>query len=192
VSTEENLLLKLGVLVIDMVKDTFVKGYPIAPYARELIPVINRLTRWARNLNIPVIFACDSFLKNDFIFQGRMKPHSLRGTDGAMVTEELERSGADIFLPKRRFSAFFKTDLDQSLRMWGVDTVAIAGVSTNVCVLSTALDALSNDFNAIIVADACAAQSQIVHAATLNNYQNTPLYPLFRILNCDELIQLHF
>lgn len=183
--------MKLAVVVIDMVKDTLSKEYPITPHARAIIPPINRVTQWARSMNIPVVFACDSFLEGDFIFQGRMKPHSLRGTDGAMVFEGLERHDGDIFLPKRRFSAFFKTDLDQSLRMWGVDTVALAGIATNFCVLSTAFDALSNDFSAIILADACAAHNPVVHAATLNNYQNTPLYPLFRILNCDELIHLY-
>jgi nicotinamidase/pyrazinamidase len=183
--------LKLALIVIDMVKDTLSNAYPITPHARAIIPAINRITRWARRMDMPVVFACDSFLREDFIFQGRMKPHSLRGTQGAMVYEELERAEGDVFLPKRRFSAFYKTDLDQSLRTWGVDTVALAGIATNFCVLSTAFDALSNDFSAIILADACAAHSLAVHAATLENYKNTPLYPLFRILSCDELIQVY-
>jgi nicotinamidase/pyrazinamidase len=179
-----------AILVIDMLKDTFTKNYPIAPYARQIIPAINRLTQWARNLNIPIIFACDSFLERDFIFKGRMKPHSLRGTDGALVIDELEKDNADILLPKRRFSAFFKTDLDQTLHVWGIDTVALTGIATNFCVLNTAFDALSHDFSVIIVADACAAHSPDVHASTLKNYEHTPLYPLFRILNCDELMHL--
>ena len=55
---------------------------------------------------------------------------------------ELDRLPRDMVLPKRRFSAFFKTDLDQTLRTLDVDTVLVGGISTNFCVLTTALDAV--------------------------------------------------
>jgi len=62
-------------------------------------------------------------MKGDFIFNGKMKSHSIRGTEGAEVVADLNPEPTDIILPKRRFSAFFKTDLDQTLRLLGVDTL---------------------------------------------------------------------
>jgi len=68
-----------------------------------------------------------------------MKPHSLAGTEGAEVIDELDRKEEDLWLPKPRFSAFFKTDLDQWLRKREITLCAVAGIATNVCVLTTVI-----------------------------------------------------
>ncbi len=180
--------MKAAVLVIDMVKDTFLEDdpYPITPQALAIVPCINAVCTRARGLGFPVIFACDSFLAEDFIFKGKMKPHSLRGTDGSLVHEGLSQEPGDVYLPKRRFSAFFKTDLDQTLRAWEVDSVLVCGIATNFCVLATALDAICNDFKTVIVEDATAAHSAKVHAQTLDLYRKNPLFPLLRVLPAAE------
>lgn len=181
--------MKLAILIIDMVQDTFDERYPITKHAQSIVPAVNRLNQWARDSQFPVIFSCDSFLEGDFLFQGRMKPHSIRGTKGALVARELHQEPEDTFLPKRRFSAFFKTDLDQTLRLWGVDTVAVAGISTQFCVLATIFDALCNDFRAILVEDACAAADPVIHRNVVDHYRRSPLYPLLQVMTCDQLIE---
>ena len=180
-----------AIIIVDMLKDSFREEHqlPITKEAKPIIPRINRLLKRARELGIPIIFACDSFLPEDFIFRGKMKPHSLRGTEGAEVIDELDKEEGDVILPKRRFSAFFKTDLDQTLRTWAVDTVAVGGIATNVCVLMTAMDALCHDFASIILEDCCAAHKREVHETTLDNYRKFPLYPLFRIMTSKEFLR---
>jgi nicotinamidase-related amidase len=180
-----------AIIIVDMVKDSFREEHqlPITQEAQPIIPRINHLLQQGRALGIPIIFACDSFLPDDFIFKGRMNPHSLRGTEGAEVTDQLEVQEGDIILPKRRFSAFFKTDLDQTLRTWHVDTVAVAGITTNVCVLMTAMDALCHDFSAILLEDCSAAHKREVHKTTIENYRKFALYPLFRIMTAEEFLE---
>jgi nicotinamidase-related amidase len=112
----------------------------------------------------------------------------LRGTPGAEPIDELDRAESDMVLPKRRFSAFFKTDLDQTLRTRAVDTVVVCGIATHVCVLTTALDAVCHDFGSIIVEDATASYDATVHAHTLDLYRKSPLHPLLRILTTAELL----
>jgi nicotinamidase-related amidase len=177
-----------AIIVVDMLKDSFKKDTLIKKEGVQIIPHIRRLLDHGRNREWPIIFACDSFLEGDFIFQGRMKPHSIRGTRGAEVIEDLNPLATDSILHKRRFSAFFKTDLDQTLRTRAVDTVVITGISTHVCVLMTALDALSHDFRSIIIEDCCAAHKKEVHQAVLDLYRDFPLYPLFRILSLEEFL----
>lgn len=179
-----------AIIVVDMLRDAIgaQRGYAIAPLAMAIVPAINRVTSWARARGWPVVFACDSFLPDDFIFGGKMKPHSLRGTPGAELIDELEREPGDHILPKRRFSAFFKTDLDQSLRTWGVDTAVVCGISTHFCVLTTVMDALCHDFAAVLLEDATAAPSVETHRRTLANYRRNPLYPLLRVMTVEELI----
>ncbi len=181
--------MKPAVIVVDMVNDN-VHGkehWPITDAARAIIPGINRLLDRAHARGWPVVFACDAFLPDDFIFGGRMKPHSLRGTPGAEPVPELHRLDGDLFLPKPRFSAFFETDLDRTLRAAGVDTVMVCGISTNFCVLTTALDALQHDLATVIVEDCCAAARQQLHRAALSCYRKNPLAPLFQVLTLNQL-----
>ncbi|HET6459766.1 MAG TPA: isochorismatase family cysteine hydrolase [Syntrophales bacterium] len=183
--------MKPAIVVVDMLKDSLEAqpGFPITPLARAVCPNINRLTEFARRRVMPVIFSMDSFLKGDFIFRGKMQERSIRGTRDAEVTGLLIQAPSDIYSPKRRFSAFYKTDLDQILRLHGVDTVAICGISTHWCVLVTALDALSNDFQAYILEDCCAAFTREIHETVLNLYRDNPLYPLFKIMTSVEFMK---
>lgn len=180
-----------AIIIVDMVTDSFREEHrlPITEEAKPIIPRINHLLQRGRGLRIPIIFACDSFLPDDFIFKGKMKQHSLRGTEGAEVTDLLDVQESDLILPKRRFSAFFKTDLDLTLRTWGVDTVVVGGITTNVCVLMTAMDALCHDLRSILLEDCCAAHKREVHETTLENYRKFALYPLFRIMTSEEFLQ---
>ncbi len=175
--------MRAAVVVVDMLADNLKTGEHGA-MEREgmaLVPGLRDLLDGCRGRGVPVVYANDSFLPGDALFGGRMRPHSLRGTDGARVIEELAPQPGDLEVPKRRFSAFFKTDLDQTLRTWGVDTVAVCGIATPFCVLSTALDAVSHDFRAVILEDVSAAHKAEVHRACLDLYRKNPLWPLLRI-----------
>jgi len=183
--------MKPAVIVVDMLKDNL-KESPRNPYlqeGRDIIPNLQRLLEESRKREFPIIFACDSFLKDDFIFKGRMKVHSLRGTKGSEVVDDLKPAPTDIILPKRRFSAFFKTDLDQTLRTLGVDTIILTGITTEVCVLITVMDGLSHDFSAIILEDCSASRKKEFHQGCLNLYRDFALYPLLRIMTLDEFLK---
>ena len=117
-----------------------------------------------------------------------MKPHALRGTPGAAVLADLEPQPDDIILPKRRFSAFFKTDLDQTLRTMRVDTVAVGGINTHFCVIATALDALSHDFYTVILEDLSAAYKREIHESFMTAYRRSAIYPIFRIGTSQEFL----
>lgn len=177
-----------ALIIVDMVKDNvdLNSDGPMDQEAAKIVPVLKELSRAFRKQGHRVVFACDSFMENDFIFGGRMKPHAIRGTGGDAPLDELEMQPGDLFVPKRRMSSFYKTDLDQTLRTWGVDTVYVCGIVTNVCVLLTAMDAVQNDFRAVIVSDACACHKPEIHEATLKLYEGFVLAPLFRIMTSTE------
>ncbi len=179
-----------ALLIIDMVKDNFKedKNLPITPFAKKIIEPINRLSGFFRQNNWPVIFSTDAFHETDFIFSGRLHPHSLAGTEGAEVVESLVREEQDFWLPKPRFSAFFKTGLETWLHERKVTLCAVAGIATPFCVLSTALDALCHDFKAILLEDCSTASSVEQHQQTLNTYRRNPLFPLFKVMASPELM----
>ena len=181
---------KPALLIIDMVKDNFIesRNLPITPLARQIINPINNLISVFRRQKWPVVFSTDAFHKEDFIFKGSMKPHSLAETTGAEVIDELDRKEEDFWLPKPRFSAFFKTGLDQWLRKKKITLCAIAGIATNVCVLTTVLDAVCHDFKGVLLEDCTASFSESIHEQTLNIYRRNPLYPLLKIVSSSELV----
>lgn len=183
--------MKSAVIVVDMLFDNLKTGKHAA-MEREGMQIVPRLQKFlddCRGRGIPIIFANDSFLPEDSVFQGRIEAHAIRGTPGAEVIEELGPMPGDTVLPKRRFSAFFKTDLDQTLRLWEVDTVAVCGITTPVCVLSTALDAVANDFKAVLLSDVSAAHKREVHEVCLGLYRRSALTPLLRVQEAKEFLE---
>jgi len=181
---------RVALLVIDMVKDYFDPDHrlPITGPAMKIIEPINNLARAVRAAGGLVVFATDSFRQEDFIFTGRLQPHAIVGTRGAEVIDELERRPEDIWLPKPRFSAFFGTDLAGRLKKNKISVCAVAGIATHICVLTSALDAVCNDFKAILVEDCTAAYPEFIHTNTLDNYRRNPLQPLLEVAISDDLV----
>ena len=76
-----------------------------------------------------------------------------------------------------------------TLRLLQIDTVAVTGIATHFCVLTTALDALCHDFRAVILEDCSAAPTPEMHQRTLDNYRRNPLYPLLRVMDSDVFLK---
>jgi ureidoacrylate peracid hydrolase len=76
------------------------------------------------------------------------------GWDYALVDDLPARPG-DIVIPKTRYSGFFNTNMDSTLRARGVRTLVFCGVATNVCVESSLRDAFHLEYFPILLEDAC-------------------------------------
>lgn len=179
-----------AMVIVDMIKDNVgtEKHHRVSREAREIIPQLQRFIDFSREAGIPIIYANDSFLRGDFIFQGRLSEHAIRGTEGTRVIDEIAPKDGDYVMEKLRFSAFFRTDLDQVLRRKGIDTVLVAGISTVWCVLLTAADAVANDFSTIILEDLTACHDKEIKRQVMDVYRNFALYPLFRIASSDSFL----
>ncbi len=129
-----------------------------------------------------VVFAIDAHKEGD-AFHPETKlypPHNIVGTSGRDLYGEL----ADVYkqhkdkenvyyFDKTRYSAFSGTDLEIRLRERGIEEIHIVGVSTDICVLHTAVDAYNKGFKIIIHKDACASFSQVGHEWALDHFKNS-------------------
>lgn len=179
-----------ALIVVDMIKDNIgihISDSKSGEFAK-IIPNLQRLLMECRRRGIPVIFANDSFMEGDLLFKGRMKPHAIRGTPGVEVINELTPEPGDTVLEKRRMSAFFKTDLDITLRLWKVDTIIVVGISTIACVYLTAMDGFSYDLKVIILEDCCATHDPEIHEMFIKALKKMPSAPLIRILKMDNFL----
>ncbi|MGD2037338.1 MAG: isochorismatase family cysteine hydrolase [Desulfobacterales bacterium] len=179
-----------ALLIIDMVKDNFIesRNLSITPFALSIIQPLNKLIDVFRGQKWPIVFSTDAFHADDFIFKGRMQPHSLSGTEGAEVVDALDMQDDDLWQPKPRFSAFFNTGLENRLRDRGVSLCAVGGLATHICVLTTVLDAICHDFKTVLLEDCSAASSKQIHEQTLDNYRRNALYPLLRVAKSTDLV----
>ncbi len=75
----------------------------------------------------------------------------------------------DAVVVKHRYSAFVGTRLPVVLRTLARPTFVVAGVTTNVCVESTARDACMRDYHVVLVEDCAAALSTPEHDAAVHN-----------------------
>src|SRR4030066_304174 len=92
----------------------------------------------------------------------------------------------DEVLPKKRYSAFYETDLDSILRSRGIQDLIISGVMTNLCCETTARDAFMKDYRVFFLIDGTATRKSELHLATLKNLGFGFAY----LITCDELIQM--
>jgi len=130
--------MRRALLVIDMIEDFAHEGGALYCGASMagIIPVIQRELERARGAGEPVVYLTDSHLPDDAEFQ-TFPPHAVVGTRGAEIVPELAPHAGDVVIPKRRYSGFFGTDLDITLRERGVDTLRLVGDCTNICVFFT-------------------------------------------------------
>ncbi|MGA2514736.1 MAG: isochorismatase family protein [Candidatus Limnocylindrales bacterium] len=83
------------------------------------------------------------------------------------MVSELGPEPSDLVITKRQWGAFYGIELDLQLRRRGIDTIFLAGISTNVGVESTARDAYERGYEQVFVEDAMAARSADEHEHTV-------------------------
>lgn len=91
------------------------------------------------------------------------KPVVEGGSWEAQIIDELAPIEGDYLIPKFRWSAFYQTYLDLALRSRGIDTIILAGGSTDVGVASTGYSARDMDYNVIYASDACTSPEKDNH-----------------------------
>ena len=103
-----------------------------------------------------VVHAAEKHRPDFADFEWKKLPvHHLEDAHDAAFFGEFRPAGPnETTVYKRRFSAFFATDLALFLAEQQVTRVIIAGVKTNVCIRATAQDAFANGFEPIIAREA--------------------------------------
>lgn len=109
------------------------------------------------------------------------------GDAGARVATELTPNhNEDVMIYKHRWSAFFQTSLELALRTRGIDTILLAGLSTDVGVASTAFAARDLDFALVVVRDACYSSRGPNHDLFMDR-----VFPrMGRVMTVDQTIAL--
>jgi nicotinamidase-related amidase len=175
---------RTALLLIDMQVDFASPDGAMAERGADLDDVpaalaqAQRLADAARTVKVPVIFVrlishpgSESKVAREASQRhGDEAPLCAEGTPGADFFGPQPKPGEAI-ISKSRFNAFAGTGLAGQLHGQGIDTLVLAGLTTECCVAATAWAAFELDFHVFIAADACAAYEEDLHFSTLEALQ---------------------
>lgn len=166
-------------IVVDIQKSAFVevdsskkRNIPHMPDYGDRMRKARGVIDKAHECDIPVVFV-QEIHRADLVDFGRELDgsediHCLDNNPNTEVAkEEMGFQPRDYLIPKRRYSAFFGTDLEILLRGLKADTLLLCGGLTDVCVHYTYVDAHQSDYFCRVIEDCVAGSSEEAHEASL-------------------------
>ncbi|PIX35404.1 MAG: nicotinamidase [Candidatus Infernicultor aquiphilus] len=160
-------------LVIDMLND-FIKEdgklYIGDSGGKIILPIQKEIENFRKEKDL-IFYICDYHRPDDKEFN-LFPPHCISGTKGAEIIKELVPFKNDFIIYKRRFSGFFQTDLDISLREEEILELELVGVCTNICVLYTAASARMLNYKVTVLKDAVASFDEQAHNFALKQMKD--------------------
>jgi nicotinate phosphoribosyltransferase len=160
-----------AVLVVDMLRGFLEEGNPLYCGARacRIIPNIQGLLERELAQGSRVFFICDHHDLDDPEFQ-MFPPHCVEGTAEAEVIPALARYPGEV-IPKKRYSAFFGTDLDEHLKQLNPEKLIVCGVCTDICVCHTVANARNRDYQVEVPVDCVASFDEKAHHFALEHME---------------------
>jgi maleamate amidohydrolase len=146
-----------ALLLVDVTNSFFREGMPnFYPAAAQVIEPLRRLLAAARAAQRIVVHAIEQHYPGFDDYEWRKLPrHHFIGDVDAAFFEGFGPAGPrEIVVGKRRYSAFFATDLALFLHEQKIERVIIAGVKANVCIRATAQDAFASGFDVVVPREA--------------------------------------
>ena len=164
---------KSALLVIDAQVEATAEdqGTLTAVGSTDAVERVLDLLEAARRARLPIVFTQEVHRKELVDFgrelDGVEPVHCLEGTPGVELRPEVRPRDGEWLIQKRRYSAFFATDLDLLLRGLGVETLIVCGFLTDVCVHYSCVDAHQRDYHVYVARDATAGSSLAASEAAL-------------------------
>lgn len=165
-----------AVLVVD-IQEVFVRIPTLYPPVEEVLPRLHRFIHEARSagglvvviqIAIPPELYSENWKRQ---YTDRLRPLPddwlAPGSEDVALHPGFEPQAGDVLITKPRYSAFIGTSLEAILHSNGIRTVIAAGLTTDVCVGSTARDAFQRDFTTITLADCTAEGGREQHEVGL-------------------------
>lgn len=169
---------KSALIVIDM-EQGFVEAASAhcIHTAKATVPACSKAIATARAKGIPVFFVnrvyradgsdVEAVRYHSWIAGGKAMTPGSTGPCSCTMPEAMLPQRGDYTIWKPRWSAFFQTELDLILRRLRVDTVILIGTTTPNCVRTTCYDAVSLDYNVIILPECCSSQTEEIQRVNL-------------------------
>ncbi|HRE52759.1 MAG TPA: cysteine hydrolase [Flavitalea sp.] len=177
-----------ALLIVDMQNDFVRVGAPMeVPDARATIAQHKQLIAFCRKAGIPVIYT--RFLSGPhptlvWNWSPKLAPPTMacrkghnryyedikKSVDCADIIEEIYPKQGDHIIDKFGYGAFYSTNLDNTLRSLGVESLILTGTVTQICVEETGREAFHHGYKTTLITDAVSSYMPDLHAAAIKNF----------------------
>ncbi|UCG06673.1 MAG: cysteine hydrolase [Desulfobacterales bacterium] len=156
---------------------TDLSNYRFERVENVVLPTIKRLLAFFRENQLAVIYLTMGSRSKDY---SDALPHlkalfrssnNYVGSSQHRILEEIQPKEEELVIHKTTIGAFSSTNLDSLLWSKGLTYLVFTGVSTNMCVETTARDAADRGFRCVLIEDGCGASAQNYHDAAMTNFQ---------------------
>ena len=167
-------------------------GLDVAPL-QKAIPGCVALAEAARRAGVPVIHVHTTWRPDyrdaGLIWNELKRPMRdtgalVAGSFDALIVDELTPEPADFVVVKHRYSAFYGTDLEVLLSSLWIMSVVVCGVTTNICIETTARDAAQRNYRTYVPRDATAEVDPEKHDHALSTLE----YAFCRVVGVDDVV----
>ena len=155
-----------AVVVLDMTRDSIAPEARAVEMRKAILPRTRAYLEWARGKGMPVLFVCSARRRTDKWFLKHWELANEIWKPGQEPIPEIFEK--DIIVHKRRYSGFFASDLEITLRELDVDALQLIGWSTSLAVATTAIDAWQAGFPTTVVSDLTIAHAWGGHTVEEN------------------------
>jgi nicotinamidase-related amidase len=160
-----------ALVLVDIINGFTDPECPLGSEADEVVEANRKLLAAFRAKNLPVFFTTVVYydVNQARVFRDRVPALNLLkpGSHWVEVDSRLEPVDGERIVEKQWASGFFKTDLDESLRSLGVDSLVVTGLTTSGCVRATVVDGLQNDYKVVVPLEAVGDRNPDAHDANL-------------------------
>ena len=181
-----------AVLVLDMTRDSIAPEARAVEMRRAILPRTAAYLAWARGKGMPVVFVCSARRRTDKWFLKFWELANEIWQPGQQPIPELYKPDQDTVVHKRRYSGFFGSDLELTLRELDVGSLQLIGWSTSLAVATTAIDAWQLGFPTTVVSDLTIAHAWGGHTVEDNQKWSLDYIAAMaksKIVRSDELMQ---
>ncbi|WP_085524220.1 cysteine hydrolase family protein [Tuberibacillus sp. Marseille-P3662] len=161
---------KTALVLIDLQKesDFGIEG------ASQAINHSKYLIQTCRDIGIPIIYTRQLNRSNQIglsngepIKDDGTPVYYSTDTTNVEIFDEIAPEGHDIVIDKYRWSGFFQTPLDSTLKSMGIKHVIMGGFVTDGCLMTSVFDAYFRDYQVNLVKDICATSNEGAHMASI-------------------------
>ncbi|NNH31542.1 cysteine hydrolase [Rhizobium sp. SEMIA 4085] len=178
---------KRALVIIDLINDYLDRWS--ADKAARLIGETNKLAVAFRQAALPVIWVRPEFrpdLSDAFLeMRDKNLKIAIEGTSGAHLHAGLNCQPSDTTIVKKRYSAFYRTELEDILSAMGVAELVLCGINTHACIRMAAIDAYQRDLR-VVLAEECIDSYDAEHGRVSLDYMNGKIAKLATV---PEIIQ---
>jgi nicotinamidase-related amidase len=181
-----------AVLVLDMTRDSIAPEARAVEMRKSILGKTKAYLSWARGRGMPVVFVCSARRRTDKWFLKHWELANEIWKPGQEPIPEIYEREKDTVVHKRRYSGFFGSDLEITLRELDVDSLQLIGWSTSLAVATTAIDAWQLGLPTTVVSDLTIAHAWGGHTVDENQKWSLDYIAAMaksKIVGSEELMQ---